>query len=142
MSSMYLPAAVVEKGVLRSPPTPPKAETLSPLAVGEPSAEETEKSWMQARCRQQRFSPAHLSHLHPQVQDVVRLPGRDRRGENPPQAARDVGLWGVSGLEEPMEQSKAGTGDYSIQRGQTEWERGQGPQPLFHELLRQLERAC
>lgn len=139
---MYLPAAVVEKGVLRSPPTPPKAETLSPLAVGEPSAEGTEKSWMQARCRQHRFSPAHLSHLHPQVQDLARLPRRDRLGENPPQAARDVGLWGVSGLEEPMEQSKAGTRDYSIRRGQTEWERGQGPQPLFHELLRQLERAC
>ena len=27
---------------------------------------------MQARCRQHRFSPAHLSHLHPQVQDLGR----------------------------------------------------------------------
>lgn len=36
LSSMDLPAAVVEKGVLRSSLIPPKAETLSSLAVGEP----------------------------------------------------------------------------------------------------------
>ena len=100
LSSMDLPAAVGEKGLLRSPLTPPKAETLSSLAVGEPLGGRG-RELLDAGPGQ--AAPVRPSPPVPALQDLARPPrtgwGRTRPRQPEMRGSGGLGPQGASGAK-------------------------------------------